>query len=339
MANIKGKIMINLENKVVLITGGTGSFGEAFLKKLLENSCGQIRIFSRDEKKQDDLRKKFSGENVKFYLGDVRDYQSIVNSMRGVDFVFHAAAYKQVPSCEFHPIEAVKTNILGTENVLEAAINCGVEKVVCLSTDKSVYPINAMGISKAMMEKVAIAKARQSSKTTISITRYGNVMGSRGSVIPLFEKQIERGVPLTITNPKMTRFLMTLDEAVELVLFAFNNANTGDIFVQKTSSCHLDDLAVAVYESMGRKNYPLEILGTRHGEKKHEVLLSKEEVAVAEEFDNYFKVSPDNRDLDYQKYVEQGDEKLNSAVEYSSANSRILNVEEIKQMLNDMRFL
>ena len=331
--------MINLENKVVLITGGTGSFGEAFLKKLLEHSCGQIRIFSRDEKKQDDLRKKFSGENVKFYLGDVRDYQSIVNSMRGVDFVFHAAAYKQVPSCEFHPIEAVKTNILGTENVLEAAINCGVEKVVCLSTDKSVYPINAMGISKAMMEKVAIAKARQSSKTTISITRYGNVMGSRGSVIPLFEKQIERGVPLTITNPKMTRFLMTLDEAVELVLFAFNNANTGDIFVQKTSSCHLDDLAVAVYESMGRKNYPLEILGTRHGEKKHEVLLSKEEVAVAEEFDNYFKVSPDNRDLDYQKYVEQGDEKLNSAVEYSSANSRILNVEEIKQMLNDMRFL
>ena len=322
------------KDKVLLITGGTGSFGNAVLKRFLNTDIGEIRIFSRDEKKQDDMRRFYKNDKIKFYIGDVRDLASVKNAMYGVDYVFHAAALKQVPTCEFFPLEAVKTNVLGTDNVLTAAIECGVKKVICLSTDKAVYPINAMGISKAMMEKVLIAKSRTVSpdKTLICGTRYGNVMASRGSVIPLFVQQIKSGQPITVTNPNMTRFLMSLDEAVELVLFAFQHARSGDIFVQKAPACTIGDLAQALKEIFDADN-EIKIIGTRHGEKLYETLLSKEEFLVAEDLGRYYRVPADNRDLNYDKYFVQGDERLSVGQEYNSNNTERLNVEQIKEKL------
>jgi len=293
----------------------------------------------RYEKKQDDMRKKYSSPKLKFYIGDVRDPQSIVSAMRGVDFVYHAAALKQVPSCEFHPLEAVKTNVLGTENVLETAINCGVQRVVCLSTDKAVYPINAMGISKAMMEKVIVAKSRSSDKTIISATRYGNVMASRGSVIPLFVNQIRSDQPITITDADMTRFMMTLDDAVDLVLFAFENGNPGEIFVQKAPAATIETLAQALTDLMDRPNHPINIIGTRHGEKLFEALLSREEMVAAEDLGGYFRVPPDLRDLNYGKYFDQGEVKISEAVEYNSHNTTRLDVEGMKALLMKVRFM
>ena len=325
--------MTSLKNKNILITGGTGSFGNALVNKLEFSDIGQIKIFSRDEKKQDDMRKIYSGRNIKFYLGDVRDYKSIINAMDGVNYVFHAAAYKQVPSCEFYPMEAVKTNIIGTENVLNAAINYGIEKVVCLSTDKAVYPINAMGISKALMEKVAVAKSRNSKNTQIMVTRYGNVMGSRGSVIPLFYEQIKSAKPLTITDPNMTRFMMTLDNAVELVMYAFENGKNGEIFVQKTPSAKIEVLANAICKYLNENKCQIRILGTRHGEKKHEVLLSKEERSNADELEKYFKIKPDIRDLDYEKYTTNGKAANVNFEEYASNTVRMLNEDELVQLL------
>jgi UDP-N-acetylglucosamine 4,6-dehydratase len=291
------------KNKTLLITGGTGSFGNAVLKRFLDTDIGQIRIFSRDEKKQDDMRRLYKNDKIKFYLGDVRDLASIKNAMHGVDYIFHAAALKQVPSCEFFPLEAVKTNVFGTDNVLTAAIECGVKKVICLSTDKAAYPINAMGISKAMMEKVAIAKSKtvDPSKTLICCTRYGNVMASRGSVIPLFVEQIKNGQPLTVTNPNMTRFLMSLEEAVELVVFAFQNAYSGDIMVQKAPASTIGDLAQAVKE-LFKADSEIKFIGTRHGEKLYETLLTKEEYMAAIDLGNYYRVPADQRDLNYDKY-------------------------------------
>src|SRR5262245_8569986 len=283
--------------KILLITGGTGSFGNAVLRRFLDSDLEEVRILSRDEKKQDDVRKKYDSAKLKFYIGDVRDYQSVLNAVRGVNFIFHAAALKQVPSCEFHPLEAVKTNILGTENTLEAAINSGVERVICLSTDKAVYPINAMCVSKAMMEKVAVAKSRSSGKTIINVTRYGNVMASRGSVIPLFTNQIRAGRPITITDPEMTRFMMSLDDAVNLVLYAFQHGNPGEIFVRKAPAATIRTLASALVELLGVRNHPINTIGTRHGEKLFEVLLSREEMAAAEDLGNYYRVPPDLRDL------------------------------------------
>ena len=322
------------KDKTLLITGGTGSFGNAVLKRFLNTDIGEIRIFSRDEKKQDDMRRFYKNDKIKFYIGDVRDLASVKNAMYGVDYVFHAAALKQVPTCEFFPLEAVKTNVLGTDNVLTAAIECGVKKVICLSTDKAVYPINAMGISKAMMEKVLIAKSRTVSpdKTLICGTRYGNVMASRGSVIPLFVQQIKSGQPITVTNPNMTRFLMSLDEAVELVLFAFQHARSGDIFVQKAPACTIGDLAQALKEIFDADN-EIKIIGTRHGEKLYETLLSKEEFLVAEDLGRYYRVPADNRDLNYDKYFVQGDERLSVGQEYNSNNTERLNVEQIKEKL------
>lgn len=322
------------KDKTLLITGGTGSFGNAVLKRFLNTDIGEIRIFSRDEKKQDDMRKFYKNDKIKFYIGDVRDLASVKNAMYGVDYVFHAAALKQVPTCEFFPLEAVKTNVLGTDNVLTAAIECGVKKVICLSTDKAVYPINAMGISKAMMEKVLIAKSRTVSpdKTLICGTRYGNVMASRGSVIPLFVQQIKSGQPLTVTNPNMTRFLMSLDEAIDLVLFAFEHAQSGDIFVQKAPACTIGDLAQALKEIFDADN-EIKIIGTRHGEKLYETLLSKEEFLVAEDLGRYYRVPADNRDLNYDKYFVQGDERLSVGQEYNSNNTERLNVEQIKEKL------
>ena len=322
------------KSKILLITGGTGSFGNAVLKRFLNTDIGEIRIFSRDEKKQDDMRRFYKNDKIKFYIGDVRDLASVKNAMYGVDYVFHAAALKQVPTCEFFPLEAVKTNVLGTDNVLTAAIECGVKKVICLSTDKAVYPINAMGISKAMKEKVLIAKSRTVSpdKTLICGTRYGNVMASRGSVIPLFVQQIKSGQPITVTNPNMTRFLMSLDEAVELVLFAFQHARSGDIFVQKAPACTIGDLAQALKEIFDADN-EIKIIGTRHGEKLYETLLSKEEFLVAEDLGRYYKVPADNRDLNYDKYFVQGDERLSVGQEYNSNNTERLNVEQIKEKL------
>ena len=296
--------------RTLLVTGGTGSFGNAVLRRFLDSDIAEIRIFSRDEKKQDDMRKRYNHPKLKFHIGDVRDYGSVVNVVRGADFIFHAAALKQVPSCEFHPLEAVKTNVLGTENVLEAAINSGVRRVICLSTDKAVYPINAMGISKAMMEKVAVAKSRSSSGTVICATRYGNVMASRGSVIPLFADQIRAGAPITITDPHMTRFMMTLDDAVELVLYAFQNGNPGDIFVQKAPAATIATLAEAMCKLVGVPDHPVNEIGTRHGEKLFEVLLSREEMAAAEDLGDYFRVPPDLRDLNYGKYVEEGEKGI-----------------------------
>ncbi|WP_235366036.1 polysaccharide biosynthesis protein, partial [Proteus terrae] len=315
--------------KTLLITGGTGSFGNAVLNRFLKTDIKEIRIFSRDEKKQDDMRKKYNNHKLKFYIGDVRDYTSILNATRGVDFIFHAAALKQVPSCEFHPIQAVKTNILGTENVLEAAIANGVKRVVCLSTDKAVYPINAMGISKAMMEKVMVAKSRNldSNKTVICGTRYGNVMASRGSVIPLFVDLMGEGKAITITDPNMTRFMMTLEDAVDLVLYAFQNGNNGDIFVQKAPAATIETLAIALKELLNTPDHPINIIGTRHGEKLYEALLSREEMLAAIDMGDYYRVPPDLRDLNYDKYVEQGDSRISVIEDYNSHNTTRLDVD------------
>jgi UDP-N-acetylglucosamine 4,6-dehydratase/5-epimerase len=344
--------MITNTNKL-LITGGTGSFGNAVLRRFLESDIQEIRILSRDEKKQDDMRKLFNSPKLKFYIGDVRDYQSVLNAVRGVDYIYHAAALKQVPSCEFYPLEAVKTNVLGTENVLEAAVVSGVKRVVCLSTDKAVYPINAMGISKAMMEKVIVAKARNSATTTICTTRYGNVMASRGSVIPLFVDQIKRGLPITITDPAMTRFMMTLDDAVDLVVYAFEHGSAGDIFVQKAPAATIEVLAHALVQLLGVPDYPINVIGTRHGEKQFEALLSREERVHALEMgelgkvlnmtarsesnvdagSGYFRVAPDLRDLNYGKFVDQGESQLTEAVDYNSHNTARLDVEGMKALL------
>lgn len=327
------------KNGVLLITGGTGSFGNAVLRRFIDSDLNEIRIFSRDEKKQDDMRKKFISPKLKFYIGDVRDYQSVLNAVRGSDFIYHAAALKQVPSCEFHPIEAVKTNILGTENLLEAAINCDVRRVVCLSTDKAVYPINAMGISKAMMEKVIVAKSRSSTKTVICATRYGNVMASRGSVIPLFANQIRAGHTIGITDPNMTRFMMTLDDAVDLVLYAFEHGKPGEIFVQKAPAATIDTLAKALAELLGVPSHPIRIIGTRHGEKLFESLLSREEMVAAEDLGDYYRVPPDLRDLNYSKFVDQGEVLISEAVEYNSHNTTRLNIDGMKELLMKLRFI
>jgi len=326
-------------DKVLLISGGTGSFGNAVLRRFLDSELGEIRILSRDEKKQDDMRKKYNNPKLKFYIGDVRDYQSVLNAVRGVDYIYHAAALKQVPSCEFHPIEAVKTNVLGTENVLEAAISCGVKRVVCLSTDKAVYPINAMGISKAMMEKVIVAKSRSSSSTVICATRYGNVMASRGSVIPLFVNQIRASQPITVTDPNMTRFMMTLDDAVDLVLYAFEHGTPGDIFVQKAPAATIETLAHALTDLLGVPEHPVNIIGTRHGEKLFEALLSREEMVAAEDLGGYYRVPPDLRDLNYGKFVEQGEVKISEAVEYNSHNTERLDVSGMQALLMKLRFM
>lgn len=322
------------KDKILLITGGTGSFGNEVLKKFLNTDIQEIRIFSRDEKKQDDMRKLYQHPNLKFFIGDVRDIQSIHNAMYNVDYVFHAAALKQVPSCEFFPLEAVKTNILGTDNVLTAAIQAGVQKIICLSTDKAAYPVNAMGISKAMMEKTLIAKSRMvlQDQTLICGTRYGNVMASRGSVIPLFIEQIKSGKPLTITDPKMTRFMMTLDEAVELVLYAYHHAENGDIMVQKSPATYIEDLAQALLEIFHAQN-SIQTIGTRHGEKLYEVLLTKEEAAKAIDMGNFYRIPADNRDLNYGKYLEEGSPKITLSNEYNSNNTKILTVAEIKEKL------
>lgn len=323
------------EGKTLLITGGTGSFGNAVLRRFLDSGLREIRIFSRDEKKQDDMRKLYNSSRIKFYLGDVRDERSVEPAMRGVDYVFHAAALKQVPSCEFHPMQAVRTNVLGTENVLAAAIAAGVERVVCLSTDKAVYPINAMGISKAMMEKVMVASSRnlEGTRTVICGTRYGNVMASRGSVIPLFVDQILEGRPITITDGAMTRFMMTLDDAVELVLFAFINGRNGDIFVQKSPAATVDTLVAALKDLLGRPDHRVRTIGTRHGEKLYESLLSREERAVADDMVDYFRVAPDGRDLNYDKFIDEGEDRLSHSEEYNSHNTHRLDVEEMKALL------
>jgi UDP-glucose 4-epimerase len=326
-------------NKVLLITGGTGSFGNAVLRRFIDSELNEIRIFSRDEKKQDDMRRKYRSEKLKFYIGDVRDFQSVLNAVRGVDFIYHAAALKQVPSCEFYPLEAVKTNVIGTENVLEAAVQAGVQRVVCLSTDKAVYPINAMGISKAMMEKVIVAKSRSSHSTVICATRYGNVMASRGSVIPLFVNQIRTGQPITITDPAMTRFMMTLDNAVDLVLFAFAHGRPGEIFVQKAPAATIETLAKALTGLLGVPAHRINVIGTRHGEKLFEALLSREEVVAAEDLDDYYRVPPDLRDLNYGKYFDQGEAKISEAVEYTSHNTTRLDVKGMQGLLMKLRFI
>ncbi len=327
------------KNKTLLITGGTGSFGNAVLRRFLNSDLHEIRILSRDEKKQDDMRKRYHNPKLKFYIGDVRDYQSVLNAVRGADFIFHAAALKQVPSCEFHPLEAVKTNVLGTENVLEAAITTGVKRVVCLSTDKAVYPINAMGISKAMMEKVAVAKSRSSNDTVICATRYGNVMASRGSVIPLFVDQIRAGKPITVTDPHMTRFMMTLDDAVDLVLYAFEHGKPGEIFVQKAPAATIETLARALTDMLRVPEHPINVIGTRHGEKLFEVLLSREEMAAAQDLGGYYRVPPDLRDLNYGKFVEQGEVKISEAVDYNSHNTTRLDVKGMQALLMKLRFM
>ena len=327
------------DNKVLLISGGTGSFGNAVLRYLLDFSLEEIRIFSRDEKKQDDMRKKFNSHKLKFYIGDVRDPQSVIQVVRGVDYIFHAAALKQVPSCEFHPLEAAKTNILGTENVFEAAIQCGVKRVVVLSTDKAVYPINAMGISKAMMEKVAVAKSRSSSNTVINVTRYGNVMASRGSVIPLFIEQIRAGKPITITDPNMTRFMMTLDDAVDLVLYAFEHGRPGEIFVQKAPAATIEVLVKALTALIGKPDHEVRVIGTRHGEKLYEALLSREEMVAAEDLGGYYRVPPDLRDLNYGKFVEHGEIKISEATDYNSHNTQRLDVAGMQALLMKLSFM
>lgn len=322
-----------LKNKTLLITGGTGSFGNAVLKRFLNTDISEIRIFSRDEKKQHDMRVELKNEKLKFYIGDVRDLDSLTNALKNVDFVFHAAALKQVPSCEFYPIEAVRTNVLGTENVLNAAIINNVKKVICLSTDKAVYPINAMGISKAMMEKVMVAKSRNSGETIIVGTRYGNVMASRGSVIPLFHEQIINEEPITITDPNMTRFMMTLDDAVELVLYAFENGNSGDIFVQKSPSSTIGELANAL-KTIYNSNVPINIIGTRHAEKLYETLLSKEELIMSEDLGEYYRIKADNRDLNYNKFFTEGIKIAPTLDDYHSHNTRRLEEAELISLLN-----
>ncbi|MFW7343399.1 polysaccharide biosynthesis protein [Pollutimonas sp. H1-120] len=325
----------------LLITGGTGSFGHAVLKRFLATDIAEIRIFSRDEKKQDDMRKRYSSSKLKFYIGDVRDYASVLNATRGVDYIFHAAALKQVPSCEFHPMEAVKTNIVGTENLLEAAVQNAVKRVVCLSTDKAVYPINAMGISKAMMEKVMVAKSRNvdETKTVICGTRYGNVMASRGSVIPLFIEQIRAGKPLTITDPNMTRFMMTLADAVDLVLYAFQHGNNGDLFVQKAPAATVHTLAQTLTAILGKPDHPIQVIGTRHGEKLYEALLSREEMACAQDMGQYFRVPPDLRDLNYDKYYDQGEEKISRSEDYNSHNTERLDRDGMERLLMKLDFM
>ena len=335
------------KDKTLLITGGTGSFGNAVLNRFLKTDIGEIRIFSRDEKKQDDMRHEFQvkmpdvADKIKFYIGDVRDLASVKNAMHGVDYIFHAAALKQVPSCEFFPIEAVKTNILGTDNVLTAAIEAGVKNVVCLSTDKAAYPVNAMGTSKAMMEKVVVAKARTVSpdKTKICCTRYGNVMCSRGSVIPLWIDQIKTGRPITITDPKMTRFIMSLDEAVDLVLYAFEHGVSGDILVQKAPSCTLDVLAKAVCELFGGKEEDIKVIGIRHGEKMYEALLTNEECAHAMDLGDFYRVPADNRGLNYDKYFTDGNPERDPLTEFNSSNTKLLTVEEVKEKLLSLEYI
>jgi UDP-glucose 4-epimerase len=327
------------DDRVLLITGGTGSFGTAVLKRFLASDMREIRIFSRDEKKQDDLRKKYPDSKLKFYIGDVREPRSVAVAMRGVDYCFHAAALKQVPSCEFHPMEAVRTNVLGTENVLEAAIAAGVKRVVCLSTDKAVYPVNAMGMSKAVMEKVMVAVSRNLEGTVICGTRYGNVMASRGSVIPLFVEQITAGKPITVTDPAMTRFMMTLDESVELVLYAFTHGENGDLFVQKAPAATVAVLARALLDIMGRPDHPILEIGTRHGEKLYETLLSREEMSHAEDRGNYYRVPPDGRDLNYAKFVEQGERRISAGQDYNSQNTRQLDVAAMKELLLQLEFV
>jgi UDP-glucose 4-epimerase len=332
------------KQKTLLITGGTGSFGNAVLRRFLDSELAEIRIFSRDEKKQDDMRKRYAHPKLKFYIGDVRDGRSVAAAMRGVDFVFHAAALKQVPSCEFHPMQAVMTNVMGTENVLEAAIAAGVKRVVCLSTDKAVYPINAMGISKAMMEKVMVATSRNLEKTGTVIcgTRYGNVMASRGSVIPLFVDQVLAGKPITVTDPGMTRFMMTLEDAVDLVLYAFEHGHNGDIFVQKAPAATVSVLAQAIVELLGMPKHPVQEIGTRHGEKLYETLLGREEMACAEDLGGYFRVPPDARDLNYAKFVDVGERRLTQSThgeDYNSHNTTRLDVAGMKALLLKLDFM
>ena len=333
------------KDKTLMITGGTGSFGNAVLNRFLATDIGEIRIFSRDEKKQDDMRHEFQAkmpevaEKIKFYIGDVRDIQSIRNAMHGVDYIFHAAALKQVPSCEFFPIEAVKTNVLGTENVLTAAIEAGVKNVVCLSTDKAAYPINAMGTSKAMMEKVIVAKARTTDKTKICCTRYGNVMCSRGSVIPLWVEQIKAGNPITITDGTMTRFIMSLDEAVDLVLFAFEHGESGDILVQKAPACTIQTQAEAVCELFGGDKNAIKVIGIRHGEKMYETLLTNEECARAFDLGNFYRVPADNRGLNYDKYFNKGDAQRNTLTEFNSNNTLRLDVEQTKAKIASLKYI
>ena len=339
--------MSSFTNKTLLITGGTGSFGNAVLNRFLRTDIGEIRIFSRDEKKQDDMRHEFQAkmpevaEKIKFYIGDVRDLASIKNAMHGVDYIFHAAALKQVPSCEFFPIEAVKTNVLGTENVLTAAIEAGVKNVVCLSTDKAAYPVNAMGTSKAMMEKVIVAKSRTvaEEQTKICCTRYGNVMCSRGSVIPLWIEQIKNGNPITITDGTMTRFIMSLDEAVDLVLFAFENGTTGDILVQKAPACTIQTQAEAVCELFGGDKNAIKVIGIRHGEKMYETLLTNEECANAIDMGNFYRVPSDKRGLNYDKYFKDGDTERNPLTEFNSHNTELLNVEQVKEKLLTLQYI
>jgi UDP-glucose 4-epimerase len=329
------------KDKVLLITGGTGSFGNAVLRRFLRSEIGEIRIFSRDEKKQDDMRTALADQKLRFYIGDVRDSRSVQSAMRGVDYVFHAAALKQVPSCEFYPMEAVRTNVLGTENVLNAALAERVERVVVLSTDKAVYPINAMGMSKAIMEKVAVAKSRESSAggTVICATRYGNVMASRGSVIPLFVAQLKKGRPLTLTDPNMTRFMMSLDESVDLVLYAFMHGKQGDIFVQKSPATTIGVLADALKRIFGREQLPSRVIGTRHGEKLYEVLVSREEMARAEELPRYYRVPADTRDLNYSKYFTSGELAVSSLDDYTSHNTVRLNVSDTVTLLRTLDFI
>jgi UDP-N-acetylglucosamine 4,6-dehydratase len=326
-------------NKSLLITGGTGSFGNAVLQRFLNSDIAEIRIFSRDEKKQDDMRKKYNSSKLKFYIGDVRDFSSVHKAMKGVDYVFHAAALKQVPSCEFFPLEAFKTNVIGTENVLESAVNSGVKRVVCLSTDKAVYPINAMGMSKAMMEKVAVAKSRESDSTKIMVTRYGNVMGSRGSVIPLFVDQIRTGKALTVTDPSMTRFMMSLKDALDLVIYAFEHGETGDIFVQKAPAVTIATLTEALTNLMNSKNHKIKVIGTRHSEKLFEDLLSREEILTAQDLGSYYRVPPDLRDLNYGKFIEQGDIRLSENLVYNSHNAKRLNINEMQDLLMTLDFM
>ncbi len=335
------------KNKTLLITGGTGSFGNAVLNRFLETDIGEIRIFSRDEKKQDDMRHEYQAKypehsnKIKFYIGDVRDLQSVKNAMHGVDYIFHAAALKQVPSCEFFPIEAVKTNVLGTENVLTAAIEAGVKKVICLSTDKAAYPVNAMGTSKAMMEKVVVAKSRtvNPEKTMICCTRYGNVMCSRGSVIPLWIDQIRNNEPITLTDPNMTRFIMSLEEAVDLVLFAFENGNSGDILVQKAPACTIQTQAEATCELFGGDKNKIKVIGIRHGEKMYETLLTNEECANAIDMGNFYRVPADKRDLNYDKYFKEGDENRNPLTEFNSNNTELLNIEQVKEKMLALSYI
>lgn len=332
-------------NKTLLITGGTGSFGNAVLNRFLKTDIGEIRIFSRDEKKQDDMRHEFQvkmpevADKIKFYIGDVRDIASVRGAMRGVDYIFHAAALKQVPSCEFFPMEAMRTNVIGTDNVLTAAIEEGVKAVICLSTDKAAYPINAMGMSKALEEKVAIAKSRNSGKTKICCTRYGNVMCSRGSVIPLWIEQIKKGQPITVTEPNMTRFIMSLEEAVDLVLFAFEHGENGDLLIQKAPACTIQTQAEAVCELFGGKKEDIKIIGIRHGEKMYETLLTNEECAKAVDLGNFYRVPADNRGLNYDKYFKEGDERRNTLTEFNSDNTRRLSVEETKAKISSLEYI